>query len=255
MESHQVKRKILIGGNWKCNGDNNFIKAFTKDLESFVVEDSSKAEVMVFPPSIFLTSLSEKFKHITFGSQNISQFPNGAYTGEISPSMLKDIGIHTTLIAHSERRSLFGDNEEVIASKLKNAENNGLFIVMCIGEKLDERNNKLTFDVVKHQLETVKASIKNWANIAIAYEPVWAIGTGKTASPEEAEEVHSYIRNWIKDNISQDVANATRIIYGGSVTGLNCDNLIAQPNIDGFLVGGASLKPDFKKIVDSYKHK
>ena len=253
MES--LKRKVLIGGNWKCNGDQGFIKAFSSELDQFKVEDSSKAEVMVFTPSIHLQSIKEKFPHLTVGSQNISQFGNGAFTGELSPSLLKDIGITTTLIAHSERRSLFGDTEEVIADKLKNAEANGFYIVMCIGEKLEDRESQKTMEVITKQLETVKASIKDWSRVALAYEPVWAIGTGKVASPEQAEEVHSAIRQWLNDQINKEVSESTRIIYGGSVSASNCDKLITQKNIDGFLVGGASLKPEFKIIIDSHKHK
>jgi triosephosphate isomerase (TIM) len=251
----KLTRKVLIGGNWKCNGDSSFIESFHSSLEAFKVDDSSKAEVFVFPPSIHLQSLSKKYPHIVFGSQNVSAFGNGAYTGELSPLLLKDIGINTTLIAHSERRSFFGDNEEVISAKLKNAEANGMYIVMCIGEKLEERESGNTMKVIISQLETVKHSITNWANIALAYEPVWAIGTGKTASPEQAEEVHAQIREWLAKNISKEVADATRIIYGGSVNGGNSDKLIAQANIDGFLVGGASLKSEFKTIIDSYKLK
>lgn len=251
----KVGRKVFIGGNWKCNGDLSFIKGFEPSLESFKVEDSSKAEVFVFPPSLHLKDLVSKFPHITFGSQNISQFGNGAYTGELSPLLLKDVNIHSTLIAHSERRQFFGDSEEVIAHKLKNAEAHGFTIIMCIGEKLNERESGNTLDVIKTQLETVKNNVTNWDKIVIAYEPVWAIGTGKTASPEQAEEVHASIRQWLSENVSKEVADSTRIIYGGSVSASTSDKLIVQPNIDGFLVGGASLKSEFKAIIESYKNK
>jgi triosephosphate isomerase len=255
MEGH--KRKIIIGGNWKCNGDLSFIKSFSSEIDSFKIsnEDNSNAEVILFPPFIHLSLLKEKHPHLKLGSQTISQYGNGAFTGVISPQLLKDIGITTTLIGHSESRSLFGDSEEVISAKLKNAEANLFEIVMCVGEVLSERENQQTVQVLKRQLETIKSSIKNWDKVIIAYEPVWAIGTGKTASPEEAEETILEIRNWIKENVSEEVSSKISIIYGGSVNGSNCEKLISQKNIDGFLVGGASLKSEFKKIVDSYKVK
>lgn len=250
----KTSRKLLYGGNWKCNGDKGFLQTFDSTLKSLTVEND-KAEVVVFPTSLLLKEVREKYDHIRVGSQNVSQFGNGAYTGELSPELLKDIGITTTLIGHSERRLYFGDDEQTISAKIKNAEKNGMFIVLCIGENLQQRESNQTMDVVFKQLETVKTSIVNWSNLAIAYEPVWAIGTGKTASPEQAEEVHAEIRKWLEQSISKEVANQTRIIYGGSVTKDNCEALIKKTNIDGFLVGGASLKADFKIIVDSYKLK
>lgn len=251
-----VQRKVLIGGNWKCNGDVAFIKDFQSTLNSLSF-DKNKAEVMIFPPSIHLASLKNNSdnSHLVIGSQNISKSGNGAFTGELSPQLLKDIGITTTLIGHSERRQFFGDDEQTIGEKLVNAEKNNIYVVFCIGENLQERESGKTIDVVKAQLDTLKNNVKIWENIAIAYEPVWAIGTGKTASPDQAEEVHAAIRKYLEENVSKEVASITRIIYGGSVNQGNCDTLIAKPNIDGFLVGGASLKPEFKTIVDSHKNK
>lgn len=247
-------RKLLFGGNWKCNGNKAFLESFDSTLKSLVVE-KERAEVIVFPTSLQLKEVREKYEHLGVGSQNVSQFGNGAYTGELSPELLKDAGITTTLIGHSERRQYFGDDEQVISAKIKNAEANGMYIVLCIGENLQQRESNQTTQVVFRQLETVKSSILNWDNLAIAYEPVWAIGTGKSASPDQAEEVHAELRKWLEQNISKEVADKTRIIYGGSVSKDNCETLIKKPNIDGFLVGGASLKPDFKIIVDSYKLK
>ena len=257
MEKTSSSRKVYIGGNWKCNGDSKFIKDFEKELLSLKQDDPSKVEVAIFPTSLHLASLvaNKDLSHIIFGSQNISQYGNGAYTGELSPQLLNDINVNTTLIGHSERRSLFNESEEVILEKLKNAEANNFNIVFCIGEKLEERKSDKTLDVIRTQLETAKSSVKNWDRIVIAYEPVWAIGTGETASPEQAEEVHAYIRKWLSENIDSKVSDSTRIIYGGSVNGGNCEKLISQKNIDGFLVGGSSLKPEFKKIVDSHKLK
>lgn len=250
-------RKVYIGGNWKCNGDFSFIKKFEEELASLKNNDLSKVDIAIFPTSLHIANLSsnKELAHITFGSQNISQYGNGAYTGEISPKLLLDINIDTTLIGHSERRNLFNESEEVLSSKLKNAELNNFKIVYCIGEKLEDRESNKTMEVIIDQLNTVKSSIKCWENIVIAYEPVWAIGTGKTATPEQAEEVHCNIRKWLSENIDSSMSERTRIIYGGSVNGDNCDKLISQKNIDGFLVGGASLKPEFKKIVNSYEKK
>ena len=251
----QITKKILIGGNWKCNGDIGFVNSFHSTVKSFDF-DPTKADVMIFPPSIHIQKVRESYTNVIVGAQDVARNGNGAFTGEVSPQLLKDIGVTHTLIGHSERRQFFGDNEETISAKLKNAEANGMYVIMCIGENLSQREEGKTIEVVKSQLETVKNSITKWENIALAYEPVWAIGTGKTASPDQAEEVHAEIRKWLDENVSdKPVAASVRIIYGGSVNETNCDTLIKQPNIDGFLVGGASLKPAFKNIVESYKQK
>jgi triosephosphate isomerase len=182
-------------------------------------------------------------------------FDNGAYTGEVSAKLLKDINVHWTLIGHSERRQFFGDTEEVIGNKVKQALANGVNVIACIGEKLNEREEGKTMEVCIHQLKTIASNTSDWNNIVIAYEPVWAIGTGKTASPKQAQDVHNDIRTWISQNVSEEVASKVRIIYGGSVTDTTCNELILEKDIDGFLVGGASLKTGFKNIVESYKHK
>ena len=182
-------------------------------------------------------------------------YDNGAYTGEVSAKLLKDINVNWTLIAHSERRQFFGDFEEVIGNKIKIALNNGLNVIACIGEKLNDREEGKTMDVCVMQLKTIAASVTDWDKVVIAYEPVWAIGTGKTATPQQAQEVHYEIRKWLSENVSVEIAHKVRIIYGGSVTETNCNELILENDIDGFLVGGASLKSAFKVIVDSFKLK
>lgn len=176
-------------------------------------------------------------------------FSTGAYTGEITAEHLIDFGVEWTLIGHSERRSLFFEDNATVAKKVTQAQEFNLNVILCIGEKLDDREANKTNDVLKEQLDTVKDSIKDWSKIVIAYEPVWAIGTGKVATPDQAQDAHNFIRTWINTNVSAEVGHATRIIYGGSVNGKNSKDLIEQPDIDGFLVGGASLKAEFSDII------
>ena len=166
---------------------------------------------------------------------------------------MKDLGISWTLTGHSERRSLFHETDEDVAIKTKAAIDEGMTVMLCIGEQLEERESGKTGEVNARQLKACadKLDEADWANVVIAYEPVWAIGTGKVATPEQAQDTHLEIRQWLNENISSDVAGKTRILYGGSVNGGNCGELIGQPDIDGFLVGGASLKPEFKDIIET----
>ena len=248
-------RKVFIGGNWKCNGDTNFIEQHVKFLNG-ISFDENKCQVCVCPTMIHLQHVRKILNdNIIVSSQNISMFDNGAYTGEVSGKLLKDINVHWTLIGHSERRQYFGDTEEVIGNKIKQALSNSINVIACIGEKLNEREEGKTMDVCIQQLKTIVANTSDWNNIVIAYEPVWAIGTGKTASPQQAQDVHNEIRKWISQNVSEEVASKVRIIYGGSVTDTNCNELILEKDIDGFLVGGASLKSGFKTIVESHTRK
>ena len=190
-------------------------------------------------------------KKAVVAAQNISEFPNGAYTGEVSAEMLKDFGIKWTIIGHSERRTYFHESDEVVAKKVTLALEQELSVILCIGERLEEREAEQTNEVIAKQLAGAKDAISDWKKIVVAYEPVWAIGTGKVATPEQAQEAHAFIRDWIKTNVSEEVANATRLIYGGSVNEKNCTSLIEQADVDGFLVGGASIKPAFGDIVEA----
>ena len=187
--------------------------------------------------------------HIHIAAQNAGAQGNGAFTGEISADILVDMGLHWVILGHSERRSLYHETSEVVAKKTKYALEKGLKVILCIGEKLDEREAGTTNEVLKSQLDACKESVHDWSKVVVAYEPVWAIGTGKVASPEQAQETQAYVRSWLRDNVSEAVAQATRIIYGGSVTETNCADLIKQTDVDGFLVGGASLKPAFADII------
>lgn len=167
--------------------------------------------------------------------------------------MLKDIGCQWVIIGHSERRVIFKESDELIAEKVAHALAEGLKVIACIGETLEEREAGQTEAVCFRQTKAIAGMVKDWTNVVVAYEPVWAIGTGKTASPEQAQEVHQALRKWFNENVSADVAEKIRIQYGGSVTAANCRELAAKPDIDGFLVGGASLKPEFRDIINARK--
>jgi len=165
--------------------------------------------------------------------------------------MLNDFGINWTILGHSERRHVFGESDEVVAQKVRQALDHDLKVMACIGEKIDEREAGRTNDVNSRQLAAIRELVDDWSNVVVAYEPVWAIGTGLTATPQQAQEAHDFVRGWIKNNVSEKAANETRIMYGGSVTDKNAAELIAMEDVDGFLVGGASLKDAFKVIVDA----
>lgn len=186
-------------------------------------------------------------------AQNVFDKPNGAFTGEISVDQLKDSGITWTLLGHSERRVILQETDDFVASKTKAAIDGGLSVILCCGESLEQREAGKTIEVVTTQLKAVADKVKDWSKIVVAYEPIWAIGTGKVATTEQAQEVHAAIREWLKKEVSPEAAEKTRILYGGSVTEKNSPELAKQPDIDGFLVGGASLKPAFVDIINSNK--
>ena len=247
-----VARKLVVGGNWKCNGTQSFIKSFPVEVLNNMKFDPAKVEVLCCPPAIHTTTVQGLVgSNINVGTQNVSLTGDGAYTGEHSVAMIKDAGINWTLTGHSERRTLYGETDADVAKKTKLAVDEGFTVLACIGEQLEERETGKTKDVNERQLNAIRAECEgaDWNNIVIAYEPVWAIGTGKTATPEIAQETHAEIREWLSKNVSEDAAKSVRILYGGSVTDANAADLIKQPDIDGFLVGGASLKPQFDTIV------
>lgn len=248
----ESSRKVFIGGNWKSNLTVSQIESHISSVINQLEVNHEKIEVLVAPTMLHLSQVKQILREdIYLSAQTCSAEGMGAFTGEVTASQLKDFGLNWVIIGHSERRTLFGDTDEVVAKKVRQALSSQLSVVLCIGENLAEREGNLTFDVVTKHLNAVKDSINDWTPIVIAYEPVWAIGTGRNATPEQAEEVHVFIRNWLLTNVSEQVASATRVIYGGSVTDVNCKDLISKPNVDGFLVGGASLKPAFKVIVES----
>lgn len=255
--SMSAGRKFLVGGNWKCNltraSINDLVKAFNEGPQL----DPSAIEVVVAPPTVYLESTRNTLRSdFSTCVQNAWLSKGGPFTGETDAKMAEDVGANWVLLGHSERRHIpqLRESDEDIATKAAYALNEtGLSVIYCIGELLKEREADQTFAVCERQLKALVSAIDNWSNVVIAYEPVWAIGTGKVATPDQAEEVHDAVRKWLADNVSQEVADKTRILYGGSVTPDNCEELAKKPNVDGFLVGGASLKPSFLEIIDSYK--
>lgn len=209
-------------------------------------------DVVVAPPSLFLqsveTSLRKDFK---VSAQNLSLSGNGPHTGEVSAEMLADSGLKYSIVGHSERRAM-GETNADVASKLRSAVDQGLTGIACIGESLEDREAGRTMDVLTGQLQAYASALDDWSKVVIAYEPVWAIGTGKVASTTQVQEAHSGLRSWLAANVSKEAADGVRIIYGGSVNAGNCKELAALPDVDGFLVGGASLKPEFIDIINSF---
>ncbi|RWW51585.1 hypothetical protein BHE74_00042049, partial [Ensete ventricosum] len=200
-------------------------------------------EVVVSPPFVFLSLVKSLLRSdFQVTAQNCWVRKGGAFTGEVSAEMLVNLGIPWVILGHSERRLLLGETNEFVGDKVAYALSQGLKVIACVGETLEQRESGSTMDIVAAQTKAIAGWILDWNNVVLAYEPVWAIGTGKVATPTQAQEVHTALRKLLHDNVSPEVAASTRIIYGGSVNGANCKELAAQPDIDGFLVGGASLK-------------
>ncbi|KAK7794624.1 hypothetical protein R5R35_008148 [Gryllus longicercus] len=248
-----MQRRFFVGGNWKMNGSLHNIDEIIGFLTCGPLNPD--VEVVVAAPALYIDYASKKLPPtVAISAQNCYKEEKGAFTGEISPAMLKDVGCRWVILGHSERRTIFEESDELIAEKCAHAVENGVSIIACIGEQLEERENDLTETVVFRQTKAIVEKIsclEYWDKIVLAYEPVWAIGTGKTATPEQAQDVHKKLRKWLNDNVCPDVAKSVRIIYGGSVNEKNCRELAKKEDIDGFLVGGASLKPEFLKIVNA----
>ncbi|KAG7004500.1 triosephosphate isomerase [Physcia stellaris] len=239
-------RQFFVGGNFKMNGTIKSITDIVKNISDAKLDPNT--EVVIAPPSLYLLLTREHLrKGIEVAAQNVFDKPNGAFTGEISAEQLMDSGIGWTLTGHSERRVIMGEDDNFIASKTKTALDGGLGVILFE----QQRESNKTMDVVTTQLKAVADRTKDWSKVVVAYEPVWAIGTGKVATTEQAQEVHASVRKWLASNISQEASEKTRIIYGGSVNEKNCKELAKQSDIDGFLVGGASLKPAFVDIINS----
>jgi len=247
-------RGYLVAGNWKMNGSN----ASNAELVDGIIAgmpQSDSVELLICPPFPYLGAIAAKLSGtgIAMGAQNVSQHEAGAYTGETAPSMLIDVGCKYVLVGHSERRAIMGESSEMVAAKFQAAQDAGLVPVLCVGETQAERESKQTEAVVDEQLNAVieGSGIEALQNAVIAYEPVWAIGTGLTATPEQAQDVHRHIRGVLAGR-NQDVADGVRILYGGSVKGDNAAGLFSKPDIDGGLIGGASLKSaDFLAIAEA----
>ncbi|OIV92170.1 hypothetical protein TanjilG_30811 [Lupinus angustifolius] len=247
--------KFFVGGNWKCNGTKDSISKLLNDLNSAKLEPD--VDVVVAPPFVYIDQVKGSITNrIEISAQNSWVGKGGAFTGEISVEQLKDLGVKWVILGHSERRHVIGEKDEFIGKKAAYALSEGLGVIACIGELLEDREAGKTFDVIFEQLKAYADVVPSWDNIVIAYEPVWAIGTGKVATPQQAQEVHVAIRDWLKKNVSPEVASKTRVIYGGSVNGGNSAELAKEEDIDGFLVGGASLKgPEFATIINSVTSK
>ena len=239
-------RQPLVAGNWKMNGSPSSITALVEGIKAGI-DRVTTAEMAVCPPYVFIPQVATMLAgtDISYGAQDVSDQEAGAYTGEVAPGMLFDLGCKYAIVGHSERRTLYDESDAFTAKKFAAAQNAGLIPILCVGELLAEREQGITQQVVERQLDAVinldGAGV--FSNAVIAYEPVWAIGTGKTATPDQAQEVHAFIRAKLA-GLDATVADAVRILYGGSMNPGNAAELLAMQDIDGGLIGGASLKPD-----------
>jgi triosephosphate isomerase len=249
-------RKKIVAGNWKMNLDYNEGLALFSEISNMVKDElTGKQQAVICSPFIHLHALAQLGKgndRISVGAQNAHQMEAGAYTGEVSAKMIKSVGAEYVILGHSERRQYFGESSELLAKKTDTALANGLKPIFCIGETLEERNSEVHFNVVKDQLAEGLFHLddEQFSKIVIAYEPVWAIGTGLTATSDQAQEIHAFIRKEIAARYGEEVAEDTTILYGGSCNAKNAPDLFAKPDIDGGLIGGASLKSrDFVDIL------
>lgn len=251
-------RKKIVAGNWKMNMNLQEGVALAKELNEALTAEKPNCDVIICTPFIHLASVAQILDKdvIGLGAENCADKEKGAYTGEVSAEMVKSTGAQYVILGHSERRGYYGETPEILKEKTLLALKNGLKVIFCIGESLEEREANKQNEVVKAELEgsVFNLTAEEFKNIVIAYEPIWAIGTGKTATSDQAEEIHAYIRSIIAEKYGEDVANETSILYGGSCKASNAPELFAKEDIDGGLIGGASLKAaDFKGIIDAWK--
>lgn len=249
-----MQRKALIAGNWKMHTTIAEACQLAKDV-GMACDDASDREVLLAPPFTALKAVSETLAQsaVIIASQNICWEEKGAFTGEISPIMVKDCGAKAAIIGHSERRQLFYEDDELINKRVQGALASDLMAILCVGETLEQRESSQTFKVLESQIQKGLKDVDpdQMKQLVIAYEPVWAIGTGKTATKEQAQEVHLFIRQLIEKMYEKSIADQLRILYGGSVKPSNIDELMEQPDIDGALVGGAALDADsFSRIIN-----
>ena len=248
-------RKKIVAGNWKMNND----LAATNTLISELIKKEKKAnaEVIIAPTFVNLLEASKRLKDssIKVAAQNMHFANHGAYTGEISATMLKSVGVNTVILGHSERREFFSEDDDLLKQKVDKALNEGMQIIFCFGEKWEDRSIGKHFMVVESQIKNALFHLKNenWKSIVLAYEPVWAIGTGQTASPEQAQEMHAFIRNLVKENYNSTISEDVSILYGGSVKPENAKEIFGKNDVDGGLIGGAALNADnFIAIVNAF---
>jgi triosephosphate isomerase len=239
-------RQPLVAGNWKMNGSTDSVSALIEGIKAGI-DSVTTAEMAVCPPYVYIPQVAAMLagSAVSVGAQDVSDQEAGAYTGEVAPGMLSDIGCKYAIVGHSERRSIYGESDEFTASKFAAARKAGLLPILCVGELLEEREQGITEQVVDRQLDAVinLEGVGAFGSAVIAYEPVWAIGTGKTATPGQAQDVHAFIRGKLA-GLDQSVADGVQILYGGSMNPGNAAELLAMPDIDGGLIGGASLKAD-----------
>lgn len=244
-------RNIYVAGNWKMNKSFQEADDFLFNLGEYLeTADLGDVSALICPPFLYLELLTDMCENLPLlaGAQNVSEHSSGAYTGEVSSEMLASMQIEYCITGHSERRHIFGESSLLVNAKIRQLQSQGIKAILCIGEKLEERECGQTEAVVLQQLSDSLKEIEINSDILIAYEPVWAIGTGKTATPEQAQEVHHLIRNWLKENYNEEISESTPILYGGSVKPENIKELLKQDDIDGGLIGGASL--DSKKFIE-----
>ncbi len=248
-------RTKIVAGNWKMNKNSEE----TEDLLNELIEKlplDKEVQIVVAPTFVNLASAVDhlEFTNISVAAQNMHQAENGAYTGEISADMLKSVGVNTVILGHSERRAIFHETDAMIANKVDTALKHDMTVIFCFGEELKDRQNNQHFNVVENQLRDGLFHLEKdaWEDIILAYEPVWAIGTGETASPEQAQEMHAFIRETVRHTYGSDVAEDVSILYGGSVKPDNAKEIFGKPDVDGGLIGGAALKADdFVAIVNA----
>jgi len=248
-------RKKIVAGNWKMNND----LAATNTLISELIkkEKTANADVIIAPTFVNLLEASKRLKdsNIKVAAQNMHFANHGAYTGEISATMLKSVGVNTVILGHSERREFFSEDDNLLKQKVNKALDEDMQIIFCFGEKWEDRSIGKHFMVVESQIKNALFQIKNenWKSIVLAYEPVWAIGTGQTASPEQAQEMHAFIRNLVKENYNSTISEDVSILYGGSVKPENAKEIFGKNDVDGGLIGGAALNADnFIAIVNAF---
>lgn len=251
-------RKKIVAGNWKMNETLQEGVALAKEINDILVADKPNCDVVICTPFIHLASVNEVIDQnvVALGAENCADKEKGAYTGEVSAAMVKSTGAQYVILGHSERRQYYGETAAILKEKVQLALANGLKVIFCCGETLEEREANKQNEVVKAELEgsVFHLSAEEWKNIVLAYEPIWAIGTGKTATSDQAQEMLAYIRSIVAEKFGQEAADNTTILYGGSCNPKNAAELFSKPDIDGGLIGGASLKAaDFKGVIDGWK--
>ena len=249
-------RKKIVAGNWKMNLDKSSSENLVKEiLES--TQEKKDIQIVLSPPFVYLEQIVKDCvsrTDVLIAAQNCSAYDNGAFTGEVSTNMLKSIGVDYVIIGHSERRQFFSESNDVLMNKISLSLSNNLNVIFCCGEDINQREKDLHFEIIEDQLKSTvfKLSANDFSKIVIAYEPIWAIGTGKTATSDQAQEIHGFIRSLITTNYNKDISDNTAILYGGSCKPSNAKAIFSEDDIDGGLIGGASLKSaDFTSIISS----